>query len=191
MSESPDVTAILDLAAAGDRAAVDRLFPLVYDELRRLAGAALGRERADHTLQATALVHEVYVRMIDQQRVRWENKAHFMAIAAGAIRRILVDHARRKRSKKRGGDAHHVDLDDVATIAGDTGTPELVELDRVLELFARDHPEKARIVELRFFGGLTHVEIARVLSVSERTVERHWQFAKAWLFRELSVESEE
>lgn len=186
MSEPTDITNMLDAAATGDRAAVDRLFPLVYDELRRMARSALGREAPGHTLQATALVHEVYVRMIDQHRVRWQNRAHFVAIASHALRRILVDHARRKKSRKRGGDQLRVDIDVVATVTPGTDDIELIALDRALDRLAGEHPEKTRVVEMRFFGGMSHEDIASVMDVSVRTIERHWQFARAWLFRELA-----
>ncbi|MCA9290042.1 MAG: sigma-70 family RNA polymerase sigma factor [Phycisphaerales bacterium] len=185
-----DATQLLQDLSAGDGEAVDRLLPLVYDELHRLAGQHLRRERRDHTLQPTALVHEAYLRLIDQTRVQWQNRAHFMAVASQAIRRILVDHARSKGRKKRGGDRQRIALDQAAIVGG-TDDSMLVDLDEALVRLATEHPEKVRVVEMRFFGGLPVAEVAEVLGVTTRTVERYWQFARAWLYRELAEPSEE
>jgi RNA polymerase sigma-70 factor, ECF subfamily len=183
-----DLTTTLRSAGNGDREAVDALLPLVYDELRRLAESHLQRERDDHTLQATALVHEAYMKMIDQSRVQWRDRAHFFALASQAIRRILVDHARGRGRKKRVGNRQRLSLNEVpalepADVAGLQA--DLVDLDDALTRLAQEHPEKARVVEMRFFGGLTTEECADVLGVTTRTVERHWTYARAWLYREI------
>ena len=181
-----DVTQLLIDLSDGDTSVVDELLPLVYDELRRLAQHHLQRERPDHTLQATALVHEAYLKLVNQDRAKWRNQAHFMAIASQAIRRILVDHARGRGRVKRGGDREQLSLDDTPTLAAEPSL-DVVALDEALTRFAEEHPDKARVVELRFFGGLKNEEVAEVLgSVTTRTIERHWQFARAWLYRALS-----
>lgn len=180
-----DVTQLLNHLAAGGGTAADRLLPLVYDELRRLAASHLRQQRPDHTLQATALVHEAYLRLVDQKRVEWQSRAHFFAVAALAIRRILVDHARARGSQKRGGGQPRLSLDAALTISAEAPGTDLLALDEVLESFARAHPDKARVVEMRFFGGLTLDETAAVLGVTTRTVERYWEFARAWLYRAL------
>jgi RNA polymerase sigma-70 factor, ECF subfamily len=184
MSENTQITEWLERISAGDRRAVDQLLPVVYDELRRLAESQLQRERGDHTLQATALVHEAYMRLIGQRNVVWKNRAHFMAVAAQAIRRILVDHARARGSEKRGGGRGRMSLDSQLEY-DDTQATDLVALDESLNRLMKLYPDKARVVELRFFGGLTVDDVAEVLGVTSRTVERHWQFARAWLFREI------
>ena len=189
MAGSDDVTELLLRASEGDRESIDRLLPLVYDELRRLAEHQLHSERRDHTLQATALVHEAYMSLVDQTRVQWKNRAHFFAVAAQAIRRILVDHARSKQRAKRGGGWKRVDLDDQSSAAAEP-SDDLVSLDSALTAFADEHPDQARVVEMRFFGGLTADETARVLGVSTRTVERRWQYARAWLHRALEDPAE-
>ena len=175
------------LRDAGEKrvGAMDELYPLVYDELRRLAQHQLQEERPDHTLQATALVHEAYLRMVDQTRVEWQNRAHFFAIAAQAIRRILVDHARSRNRKKRGGEYQRVELTEIMDLPAGAPSVDMIELDAALARLAEENAEKVQVVEMRFFAGLTHDEIAGVLGVSTRTVERHWQYARAWLFREL------
>ncbi len=181
-------TELLVAWGAGDVTARDRMLPLVYDELRRLAAAYLRRERAGHTLQPTALVHEAYVRLIDQRRADWSNRAQFVGLAAVMMRRILVNHARDRRAEKRGGGAEHVPL----TLAGDpAGTPEVdvLDLHETLARLAETDERKARIVELKFFGGLTMDEIASSESLSVATVEREWKFARAWLYRELGPTS--
>lgn len=188
MTEDTQITDWLARISAGDRRAVDQLLPVVYEELRRLAESQLRLERADHTLQATALVHEAYIRLIGQQNVAWQNRAHFMAVAAQAIRRILVDHARARGSEKRGGGRARISLDSQLAYDESQAT-DLLALDESLERLAERHPDKARVVELRFFGGLTNDDIANVLGVTTRTIERHWQFARAWLFREIAGEA--
>jgi RNA polymerase sigma-70 factor, ECF subfamily len=168
--------------AAPDR---DRMLPVVYAELRRLAASYLRRERPGHTLQPTALVHEAYVRLIDQRQVDWSNRAQFMGLAAVMMRRILVNHARDRAAEKRGGGAEHVPL----TLAGEgigTVKVDVLELHDALTRLSESDPRKGQIVELKFFGGLTTDEIADTLSVSTATVERDWKFARAWLFRAVS-----
>ncbi|MBN2559991.1 MAG: sigma-70 family RNA polymerase sigma factor [Phycisphaerae bacterium] len=185
MPERPDLTGILKRASDGDDSAVNRLIPLVYDELRALAESYLRRERPDHTLQATALVHEAYVQLIKQEDVAWQNRAHFFAVAAQAIRRILVDHARGRQREKRGGGRQRVCLDtDVALL--EERPLEIVALDEALQKLARLHERQAQIVELRFFGGLSLKEIAKFIGVSPRTVDGDWSMARAWLRRELA-----
>jgi RNA polymerase sigma-70 factor (ECF subfamily) len=184
MSRRTDVTRILKEASCGDASAVNRLMPLVYDELRALAESYLQHERPDHTLQATALVHEAYMRLIKQENVDWRNRAHFFAVAAQAIRRILVDHARGHQSAKRGGDRKRVGLDqDLAVPESDV---DLLALDEALQELARLHERQARIVELRFFGGLSLKEVAEYLEVSRRTIDGDWHMARAWLRGKLS-----
>ena len=181
--KSDEATGLLTGWCAGDRAALDRLLPLVYDELRAIAARHLDRERPDHTLQPTALVHEAYLRLIDQRQVDWRNRAQFLGIAAEMMRRILVNHARERAALKRGGGLRKVSLTEALNQPG----PEVdIEgLDDSLRRLATHDPRKARIVELRFFGGLTNVEAAEVLSVSPATAERDWKFARAWLFAAL------
>ncbi|MFK7959846.1 MAG: ECF-type sigma factor [Phycisphaerales bacterium] len=189
MSE-PDVTQLLIGLADGNDRASDHLLPLVYDELKRLARHHLDAERVDHTLQATALVHEAYLRLVDQDRVQWRNRAHFVAIGAQAMRRILVDHARGRRRLKRGGtDRHRISLDRAIDLAAVEHGTDLISLDDAMQRLAEAHPDKVRVVEMRFFGGLTTDETAAVLGVTSRTVERHWQFARAWLFRSLEPDA--
>ncbi len=188
--ESPkDITQLLIDWNSGSRAALDALLPLVYDELRRVAAAYLRRERPGHTLQGTALVHEAYLRLIDQTRVRWQNRAHFLGVAAQMIRRILVDHARAKHSAKRGAGGVTLSLDESIEVAGGRDV-DLVSLDDSLEELARLDPQQARIVELRYFTGLSIEESAEVLGISPATVKREWAVARAWLFRELSRRKE-
>ena len=184
-----DLTATLSAATAGDPKAADRLMPVVYAELRGLAGFYLSRERGDHTLQPTALVHEAYLRLVDQTRVVWQNRAHFMSVAAQAMRRILVDHARKRAAMKRAGDRQKVTLDTALPIGDDAVQPDLIALDMALDRLALEHPEKAQVVVMRFFGGLKEAEIAEVLNVSSRTVTRYWKYASAWLARDLSPDS--
>jgi RNA polymerase sigma factor (TIGR02999 family) len=180
-----DVTALLIDWNKGDSRALDALLPLVYDELRRLAAHYLRRERPGHTLQGTALVHEAYLRLIDQSRVEWQNRAHFFGVAAQMIRRILVDHARAKKSAKRGGHAPKLTLDESIDVPQGRDI-DLVRLDDALSDLERIDPQQARMVELRFFTGLSIEETAAALKVSPATVKRDWVLAKAWLFRELS-----
>jgi RNA polymerase sigma factor (TIGR02999 family) len=187
MSETStsEVTQLLLAWGNGDKAALDRLMPLLYDELRRLAASYLRRERDGHTLETSALAHEAYMRLVDQNLVQWRNRAHFFGIAAQMMRRILVDHARSHRYAKRGGGARRVSLDEAPQL-GVQRAPDLVALDDALQALAQVDPEKARIVELRFFGGLTTEEVAEVMGVSTATVTRHWRLARAWLYRALS-----
>jgi RNA polymerase sigma factor (TIGR02999 family) len=170
----------------GDTSAFDRLVPLVYDELRRLAQRYMRRERADHTLQATALVNEVYLRMIAVNQVQWQNRAHFFAIAARVMRQILVDSARSHRASQRGGAAHQVSLDE-ALVPTAVRHPDLVALDEALKRLESVHPRKCQVVELRYFGGMKLEEAAAVLGISRDTVKRDWRFAKLWLLRELDA----
>ena len=183
--EPHDVTKLLLRWGNGEREAFDALAPLVYDELRRLAGRYLRRERSEHTLQSTALVHEAYLRLVDQRNVRWQNRAQFFGLAAELIRRILVDHARARLAAKRGGTVYKITLDE----ALDASAPrdlDLVRLDDGMKTLAQMDPQQARVVELRFFAGLTIEETAEVLGISPATVKRDWLVAKAWLRRELS-----
>ncbi|MGI8656144.1 MAG: sigma-70 family RNA polymerase sigma factor [Pyrinomonadaceae bacterium] len=182
---SVDVTQILtEWNSSGDAPA--RLMPLVYDELRRLAANYLRRERSDHTLQPTALVHEAYLRLIDQTRVEWQNRAHFYAIAAQMMRRILIDHARAHTSEKRGGHERRLSLDEAAILPQERAA-DLIALDDALKQLAATDERKSRVVELRFFGGLSVKETAEVLGVHTATIERDWMVAKAWLYRELGA----
>jgi RNA polymerase sigma factor (TIGR02999 family) len=182
-SREGDVSTLLRAWSDGDQNALDQLTPIVYDELRRLAGHYLRRERTGHSLQATALVNEAYLRLVDYKRMRWENRAHFFAVSAQLMRRILVDHARR-HNLKRGGGIPHVALEDTAVLGG--GRHEnLVVLDDALQALARIDPRKAQVVELRFFGGLSVEETAEVLKVSPVTVMRDWSTARTWLYREM------
>jgi RNA polymerase sigma-70 factor, ECF subfamily len=181
------------LAAARDGApgALDRVFPLVYGQLRELARRRLAGERAGHTLSTTALVHEAYVKLMDQTRVQWQDRAHFFAVAAGAMRRILVDHARRHRAVRRGGagGVRRISLDDVEIAAGERAA-EIVALDEALQRLAAVDARQARVVELRFFGGLSEKETGDALGISQRTVAREWVTAKGWLYRELHGDGE-
>jgi RNA polymerase sigma factor (TIGR02999 family) len=179
-----EATLLLRAWGAGDREALDRLTPIVYDELRRLARRYLQRERPGHSLQATALVNEAYLRLVDYKHMQWQDRSHFFAVSAQLMRRILVEHARR-HNLKRGGNVQHVALEESAVVGG--GRPgDLVALDDALNELARLDPRKARVVEMRFFGGLSVEEIAQVLGVSPVTVMRDWTTAKAWLYRELT-----
>jgi RNA polymerase sigma factor (TIGR02999 family) len=166
--------------AAGDPNALEELTPRVYRELRRMAGSLMRSERAGHTLQPTALVHEAYLKLVDIKNVDWEHRAHFFAVAAQVMRRILLDAARKRSTAKRGGGAGVVNLDEIGELGAARGK-EIVALDEALDLLARDEPRKAKVVELRFFGGHTEQEISKVLGVSVDTVTRDWRFARAWL----------
>ena len=179
-----EVTALLIAWRGGDEDALARLTPIVYDELHRLAGRYMRREQAGHTLQTTALLNEAYIRLVGSSRVRWQNRAHFYAVAAQLMRRVLVDFARGRRYKKRGGDWHQVTLSEGIPVRSQ-GTPDLVAVDEALDQLGQLDPRKARVVELRFFGGLTLEETAEALNVSTDTVGRDWTAAKAWLTREL------
>jgi RNA polymerase sigma-70 factor, ECF subfamily len=179
-----DVSTLLRAWSDGDQRALAQLTPIVYGELRRLARRYLRGERAGHSLQTTALVNEAYMRLVDYKRMHWQNRAHFLAVSAQAMRRILVDHGRR-RNLKRGAGIEHVSLDDAAVVGTDRSS-DFVALDDALNALAERAPRKARVVELRFFGGLTVDETAEVLQVSPITVMREWQSARAWLYRELA-----
>jgi RNA polymerase sigma factor (TIGR02999 family) len=185
---SSDVTTLLGDWSRGDRGALNQLLPLVYAELRRIAARQLRNERAGHTLQPTALVHEAYLRLVDQREINWRNRAQFFGVAAQVMRRILVDHARRHRAAKRGEGLPSVSIDDAKDAVAPDGLPVLM-LDRALHRLAEMDQELARIVELRAFGGLTVEESASVLDVSPSTAKRQWRTAKAWLTRELGLES--
>ena len=174
-------TQLLLAWTAGDRRALDQMLPLVYDELHRLASGYLARERPDHTLQPTALVHEAFLRLINQREVDWRNRAQFLGVAAGLMRRILVNHARDRAAAKRGGERERVSLSLVEVPSGGPDV-DLIALEDALERLAKLDERKAKVVELRFFGGLSSEEVAEVLGVSRATVEREWSFARAWLF---------
>jgi RNA polymerase sigma factor (TIGR02999 family) len=174
-----DITRLLGEWSDGDESALDELMPLVYQELRRIAGRYMRHESPGHTLQTSALINEAYLRLVDQRGVRWQNRAHFYGVAARLMRRILVDHARTRTRVKRGGGARQVDLGDVALVCEQAS--QVVALDDALRSLAEMDPRKSQIVEMRFFGGLTTEEVAEVLKVTPRTVEREWRKAKAWL----------
>ncbi len=184
-SDAGEVTGLLMRWQAGERAALDQLLPMVYDELHKLADRQLRRERLGHTLQPTAVVHETYLRLVDQRRATWQSRAHFYAVAAGMMRRVLVDHARGRRAAKRGGLMQHLALED-AEAGIEPPSVDLVDLDDALLRLEALDADQAKIVELRFFGGLTVEETAAVVGSSPATVKRDWHSAKAWLFRELS-----
>jgi len=184
----PDVTQLLISWREGDPNAPAKLMPLVYEELRRRARDYLRSERADHTLQPTALVHEAYLRMVDEKNVSWEGRAHFYGIAARVMRRILVDHARAHNTQKRGGLAPKFSLDEARGLPCE-GTDDILALDGVLQNFAKSYPRKSEVVELKFFGGLETREISEILRISEKTVLRDWNFAKLWLCRALSQDA--
>ena len=187
MASPHDVTALLGEWSRGNRSALNQLLPLVYAELRRIADRQFRIERADHTLQPTALVHEVYLRLVDQRQVDWQNRAHFFGVAAQVMRRILVDHARRHGASKRGEGVRCVSIDEAKEAAAPDEIPVLA-LDHALDRLEKVDSELAKIVELRAFGGLTIEEAAHVLSVSPSTAKRDWRTAKAWLNRELGSE---
>ena len=180
-----EVTEILDKWRDGDPDAAERLFPLVYDELKQRARYFLSGERLDHTLQPTALVHEAYIRMAGDAQMPAEDRGHFYAIASKVMRRILVDHARRHNAEKRGGAMERVTFEESTVIAGSSAA-EIVDLDDALHRLEELDERKCRVVEMRFFGGLSEQEVAESLGVTSKTVQRDWQFAKLWLFRELS-----
>ncbi len=184
VAEPADVTSLLIRASAGDSRAADELLPRVYGQLRALAGELMLRERSDHTLEPTALVHEAYLKLVDQSRARWEDRAHFFSVAAQALRRVLVDHARGRMRAKRGGGRARLQVDE-GLIAAYEQSVDLLALHEALGRLADEDEQRARVVELRFFGGLTIEEVAAVLGVSVRTVERQWRYARAWLYREL------
>src|SRR5215471_6568896 len=178
------VTELLVDWSKGDQEALNKLIPLVYDELHKLASRHLRRERPDHTLQTTALVHEAYLKLVDQRNAHWENRVQFFAVAAQLMRRILVDYARSHRASKRGGDVYKLSIDE-AVIASEEKDAELLALDEALNHLESIDPQQSRVVELRVFAGLTLEETAKALNISPRTVRREWSMAKAWLHREI------
>jgi RNA polymerase sigma factor (TIGR02999 family) len=182
---SHELTELLRGWDGSDQRSLARIVELAYQELRRLARRCLNRERPGHTIQATALVHEAYLRLVDVQQVQWQDRAHFFAIAAKVMRRILVEYARAHGSSKRGGEMRRVNLDDAVTVCAESD-PEIVRLDDALEELAKLDSRKARVVEMRYFGGLTSNEAASVLGISPQSVNRDWSLAKAWLLREMT-----
>ncbi|HEU0253711.1 MAG TPA: sigma-70 family RNA polymerase sigma factor [Pyrinomonadaceae bacterium] len=182
-----NITELLASYGRGDKESLDRLMPIVYEELRRQAARYLRREQPGNTLQTTALIHEAYVRLVDQRNTQWQNRAHFFGIAAQMMRRILVDHARAKKRVKRGGSEIRVSLSD-ATVAAKEQDLDVVALDAALERLALIDEQQSRVVELRFFSGLSVEETAEVMGISKSTVKREWSMARAWLHRELSGE---
>jgi RNA polymerase sigma-70 factor (ECF subfamily) len=179
-----EITELLVEWSDGNQAALDRLYPLVYQELRRLARSYMKHENKAHTLQTTALINEAYVRMVDQRNVHWQNRSHFFAISAQIMRRILVDHARRYGYAKRGGGAQRISLDEGMIVAKER-SEEVVLLDEALEQLARIDPRRSKVVELRYFAGLNNHEISEILKISENTVMRDWNLARAWLYERL------
>lgn len=186
MAPSPQsVTQLLKAWGNGEQQALDQLIPLVYTELHRLAHRYMGRERIEHTLQPTALVHEAYERLIDLKHVSWQNRAHFFGVSARVMRRILVDYARSRRYNKRGGEWRQIPFNEAVAVFRDRQT-DIVALDDALRALADIDPRKSQVVEMRFFGGLSIKEVAKVLNVSQETVLRDWRLARVWLLRELS-----
>src|SRR5688572_30155447 len=189
-ADSENVTRLLQDWGKGDQQALEELLPLIYNELRRLAHNFLYRERPEHTLQTTALVHEAYLKLIDQRDARWQNRAHFFAIAAQAMRRILIDSARRHAAMKRGGPAEKLSLDEAVSVSVEPDA-NLLALDEALNALAEIDPQQSRIVELRYFGGLTIEETAEVMKTSPATIKREWAMARAWLHQALTEDSTE
>lgn len=183
---SQNITRMLKDWGGGSHEALEQLLPVVYDELHRQASRYLRRERSDHTLQTTALIHEAYLKLIDQKDVEWQNRAHFFGIAAQAMRRILVDYARTKKREKRGGNDVKLQLDEAINVSADQRHIDLVALDEALDRLTALDERQARIVELRYFSGMTTDETAEVLGISPATVRRDWDMAKAWLHKQLS-----
>lgn len=183
---SHEITKMLIELTDGRSDVVDRIYPYIYDELRRLAGSYLRRERSDHTLQPTALVHEAYIRLIDQTRVQWQNRAHFFGIAAQIMRRILMDHARKHKADKRGGEFEILPIEEEILVVSHERSSGLVALDDALSALAEIDEQKAKIVELRYFGGLSIEETAQVIGVSVPTINRQWRMAKAWLYGQIA-----
>ena len=184
-SSSPDITQILQDWNAGDASAPERLMPIVYGELRALGAHYLRNERSGHTLQATALVHEAYLKMVNQKWAAWQNRVQFASVAARAMRQVLVEYARAHRAEKRGGKLEKIYLDETKEL-GQGHDPDLIELDEALQNFGKLYPRESEVVEMKFFGGLAAEDIAEVLNVSTKTVNRDWNFAKTWLCRELT-----
>ena len=187
MSVNPAITQLLRQVAAGEQEMLGELMPLVYDELRVIAHAQLRHERNGHTINTTALVHEAYLKLIDQQQVDWQNRSHFYAVAAQAMRRILVDYARRRTRQKRGGGARHVTIKEGLHVFSPEASEALLALDESLQRLERINPRHGRVVECRYFGGLTLDETATALEISPATVSRDWQLARAWLKRDLAA----
>ncbi len=185
-SDSQQITQLLLAWGNGDERALEALMPLVYGELRRVAARQMRRQSPGHTLQTTALVNEAYLRLIDSSQVRWQNRAHFFAVSAQLMRRILVDFARERQNLKRGGGAERVSLDDALALAPERGA-DLLALDEALDRLAALNARQARVVELRYFGGLSEEETAEALRTSLRTVQRDWKLARLWLYRELNA----
>ena len=175
------VTEMLFQMSEGNKDVVNDIFPIIYDELRKLANNYLRQERTNHTLQPTALVHEAYMKLVDHTRINWQNRAHFLGMSANIMRQILIDHARRHRAEKRGGEHENLQLEETFVVVSKERPVDLLALDEALEKLAELDPVKSRLVELRYFGGLTVEETAEVMGVSEITVKRHWRMAKAWL----------
>jgi RNA polymerase sigma factor (TIGR02999 family) len=183
--KAPNITKILQSWSEGDQNSLEQLIPLVYQELHRLAHCALAKNSGGNSVQTTALVHEAYLRLIDVKQVQWQDRVHFFAVSANLMRNILVDFARQRLSQKRGGELTHVELDEALNFSPDKGN-DLVALDEVLTELAKLNERQSKIVELKFFGGLTEDEIAEVLKISPATIRRDWQVARAWLYRELA-----
>lgn len=185
-NKNENLTQLLIQYSSGDEAVLESLLPHIYQELRRLAESYMRREAAHHTLQPTALVHEAYFKLIDQNRVQWQNRSHFFGVAAQLMRRILIDHARKRRASKRGGSQIRLSFDDAIQVAAaDNSRPDLLALEEAMEKLEALSPRQAKVVELRYFGGLNIEETAEVLKTSPATVKRDWSMAKAWLFREI------
>lgn len=183
--KTPEITQILQDWNNGEPDAKDRLIPFVYEELKRQARMIMAKERSNHTLQPTALINEAFLRLIKQSGVNWKNRSHFFGVASHLMRQILVDHARRRASDKRGNNPIHFSLDDV-NVSAEEQSYSIIALDEVLEKFAELNDQQAQIVEMKFFGGLTNKEVAEALEISERTVVNKWKIAKIWLYRELN-----
>lgn len=179
------VTKLLLEYSNGNQAVVNDIFPLIYEELKKIAGNYLKNERGNHTLQPTALVHEAYLKLVDHTRMNWQNRAHFVGMAATLMRQILIDHARHHRAEKRGGKEENLSLEETIVIISGKKSMDLIALDEALKSLAKFDEFKSRLVELRYFGGLSVEETAEVLGVSEITVKRHWRLAKAWLAEEI------
>ena len=186
--KSPEITQLLVAWGKGDETALDQLIPVVYGELRRIAGNFMRRQNQAHTLQASALVNEAFLRLVDSNKVNWQSRTHFFAVSAQLMRRVLVDAARRRNSQKRGGDRLRITLDDRVDISNENET-DLVALDEAMTRLANLNPRHSRIVELRYFGGLTEEQVADTLNISARTVRRDWSVARAWLYRELQSQN--
>ena len=176
-----DVTEMLVRLSEGNKEVVNDIFPLIYSELRKIAGSYLSRERVNHTLQPTALVHDDYIKLVDKDRVNWQNRAHFIGVAATVMRQLLIDNARRHKAEKRGGNQENLPIEESITIVAGEQSMDLIKLDQALKDLAEFDEFKSRLVELRYFGGLTVEETAEVLGVHSITVKRHWRLAKAWL----------